>query len=324
MGAKIYQSPFPLILHLKFFKIFMQIPPYLQPGDCIAITCPSGFISTDTVLAAKSQLETWGFKVVLGATFDQSDNYFSAPDALRAQDLQRFLDDDSVHAILMGRGGYGMSRIIDQLDFSKFVVNPKWICGFSDITVLHSHIQTNFGIATIHGPMCASFTAENLSKDFLKAVKSLLMGEHCTYPVPHSEHNIPGSASGILIGGNLAMLAHLTGSPSQMNARGKILFLEDIGEHLYNIDRMLYNLKRSGAFEGIIGVICGGFTDNQDTTRPFGQSIYEILLHHFKDLGIPIIFDFPAGHIDENFPICLGNCYNMLVSEGKSSVNTLC
>lgn len=298
----------------------MQIPPYLKPGDTIAITCPAGYISKETVLIAQKQLEKWGFKVVLGATFDQSDNYFSAPDAARLHDLQGFLDSDSVQAILMGRGGYGMTRIIDQLDFSAFVVNPKWICGFSDITVIHSHIQSNYGIASLHGPMCSSFTEENASKPFLQAVYNILTGEVVSYPLVHCNHNIPGEATGVLVGGNLAMLAHLTGSASQMNARGGILFLEDIGEHLYNIDRMLYNLKRSGAFEGILGVVCGGFTDTQDTTRPFGQTIYEILLHHFAYMNIPIIFDMPSGHIDENFPLCLGGIYNMKVSNESSQL----
>ncbi|HTO14405.1 MAG TPA: LD-carboxypeptidase [Edaphocola sp.] len=298
----------------------MQIPPFLKKGNSIAITCPSGYLDKEVALEAAEHLKQWGYKVCLGETFNKSDNYFSAPDRLRIKDLQKFLDDPSINAILMGRGGYGMSRIIDQLDFTKFIQNPKWIWGFSDITVLHNHIQTNFGIASLHGPMCSSFTKENVDKDFLKSTKLMLTGKSISYPVTISPHNIPGKAKGILVGGNLAMLAHITGSDSSLNSKNKILFIEDIGEHLYNIDRMLYNLKRTGALDNLLGVICGDFADTEDTTRPFGQDIYEILLHHFSNLNIPVIFDFPSGHIEENYPICLGNIYEMNVSEKKIKV----
>ncbi|OJV50410.1 MAG: hypothetical protein BGO31_13655 [Bacteroidetes bacterium 43-16] len=291
----------------------MQIPKSLKKGDTIAITCPAGYIDKAVVLEARKQLEGWGFKVLIGATVAESDNYFSAPDELRLKDLQQFLDDPGVSAILMGRGGYGMSRIIDGLDFTQFVQAPKWICGFSDVTVIHSHIQSNYGIASLHGPMCSSFTSENVKKDFLKVYKQILIGKAVSYQAPANKYNVRGKAAGILIGGNLAMLAHLSGSASAMNSRGKILFIEDIGEHLYNVDRMLYNLKRAGAFDHLAGVVCGGFTDMEDTTRPFGQNIYEILNHHFGSLGVPLAFDFPSGHIDENWPLCLGGVYTMEV-----------
>lgn len=302
----------------------MQIPPYLKKGDTIAITCPSGHIAQEAVLEAQKQLQTWGFKVIIGDTVRQSENYFSAPDEVKIADLQGFLDDDGIAAVLMGRGGYGMGRIIDQLDFTRFVVRPKWICGFSDITVLHSHIQTTFGIASLHGPMCSSFTETNMQKDFLRSFRLLITGGAPAYPVPACEHNIPGKAKGVLVGGNLAMLAHLSGSVSAMNAHAKVLFIEDVGEHLYNIDRMLYNLRRSGAFDKLCGVICGGFTDLQDTVRPFGQDIYQILLHHFGGSDIPVVFDFPSGHIDENHALCLGAVYDMDVSKEESKIRLLC
>ena len=302
----------------------MQIPPYLKKGDTIAITCPSGYIARETVLEARKQLESWGYKVIIGDTVRPSENYFSAPDDLKISDLQGFLDDDRVAAILMGRGGYGMGRIIDQLDFTRFVERPKWICGFSDITVIHSHIQTNFGIASLHTPMCSSFTDDNMKRDFLNAFRLMIAGYVPDYPVPACVHNIPGKARGILVGGNLAMLANLSGSVSAMNAHDKVLFIEDIGEHLYNIDRMLYNLRRSGAFHRLCGVICGGFTDLQDTTRPFGQDIYQILLHHFSGLDIPVVFDFPSGHIDENYPLCLSALYEMNVRTEGSKVRLVC
>lgn len=302
----------------------MQIPPYLKKGDTIAITCPSGYIAKEVVEEAKKQLQIWGFNVVIGNTIRESDNYFSAPDDVKVKDLQTFLDDDNIAAIMMGRGGYGMSRIIDQLNFTRFSVRPKWICGFSDITVIHNHIQSNFGIASLHGPMCSSFTAANMKKGFLKSVKQILTGKEVDYPIPSCKHNIAGKANGILVGGNLAMLAHLSGSQSAMNSHGKILFIEDIGEHLYNIDRMLYNLSRSRAFENLKGVICGGFTDMEDTTRPFGQDIYQILLHHFSPLGIPVVFEFPSGHIDENYALCLGKQYEMTITKKQSKIFSLC
>lgn len=299
----------------------MQLPKALKKGDTIAITCPSGYIDKTVVLEAKQQLEAWGFKVIIGATVAKSDNYFSGPDELRLKDLQKFLDNPEVAAILMGRGGYGMSRIIDELDFGAFARQPKWLCGFSDITVIHSHIQTNYGVATLHGPMCSSFSKENIKRDFLKAYKQILTGKPVTYTAPASAYNVPGKAGGILVGGNLAMLAHLSGSGSAMNSQGKILFIEDIGEHLYNIDRMLYNLRRSGAFDRLAGVICGGFTDMEDTTRPFGQDIYQILSHHFGSLGVPLAFNFPAGHIDENWPLCLGGYHELEVKKSGTVLN---
>lgn len=302
----------------------MQKPPYLKKGDTIAITCPSGYIAKEIVLEAKQQLEKWGYNVIIGDTIRSSANYFSAPDDIKVRDLQGFLNDENVAAILMGRGGYGMSRIIDQIDFTHFTAKPKWICGFSDITVIHSHIQSNFGIASMHGPMCSSFKPENMTKDFIKSFRQIVTGKSVEYPVPFSKHNITGSAQGILVGGNLAMLAHMSGSQSAMNSHGKILFIEDIGEHLYNIDRMLYNLKRSGAFNNLKGVICGGFTDLEDTTRPFGQNIYEILLHHFGALNIPVAFNFPSGHIDENYALCLGGLYDMKISKKDCKIISFC
>jgi len=301
----------------------MQIPPFLKKGSTIAITCPSGYIPKEQVYQAKETLESYGFRVLIGKTVGESDNYFSAEDEVRLQDLQQFLDDKTVDAILMGRGGFGMSRIIDDLDFTQFILRPKWICGFSDITVIHSHVQTNYGIASLHSPMCSSFSVENREKDFLKSFQQVLQGAAITYPIPPSPHNVEGCASGVLVGGNLAMLAHLSGSRSAMNTEDKILFIEDIGEHLYGIDRMLYTLKRSGAFDRIKGVICGGFTDLEDTTRPYGKTIQEIILQHFSPLNIPVLFDFPTGHIDENYPLMLGAAHELIVKQDFNSLLTI-
>ena len=299
----------------------MIIPAYLQPGDTIAITCPSGYVAKERIVHAVKTLQEWGYNVVTGKTIGTEHYYFSDKDEQRLEDLQRFLDDENVKAILMGRGGYGLSRIIDDVNFSAFVKQPKWIAGFSDITVLHNHIHANYGIATLHSPMCAAFKEDNLDEPFLLSLKTAMEGNTAIdYPILPNPYNRSGTATGTLTGGNLAMLAHLTGSVSQVNNVGKLLFIEDIGEYLYNIDRMLYNLKRSGAFDGIAGLICGGFTDLQDTERPFGQSIFEIISEKVKDYNFPVCFDFPSGHQDINFTLRLGQQHTLTVTEDSAAL----
>jgi muramoyltetrapeptide carboxypeptidase len=255
----------------------MIIPPYLQPGDTIGITCPSGYLPKERVITAKEALERAGYQVLLGRTVGTEHFYFSDNDDRRCYDLQQMLDNPEVKAILMGRGGYGLSRIIDRLNFEKFVQRPKWICGFSDITVLHSHIARQWGIATLHSPMCGAFRDDVDQAIHLNSFFQTLKGAYPEYPIEVNPYNRAGHAEGVLVGGNLAMLAHLSGSVSQQVTEGKILFLEDIGEYLYNIDRMLLNLKRAGMLNQLAGLVCGGFTDVQDTERPFGQNIYEII-----------------------------------------------
>jgi len=293
----------------------MQFPPFLQAGDTIGITCPSGFLPYSKTIFARQTLADWGFRMVTGATVGREYFYFSDTDERRLADLQAQLDDPEIKAILMGRGGYGMSRIIDGLDFTKFREHPKWIIGFSDITVLHSHIQSNFGIATLHGPMCGAFKGIQPEPPHLTSLKKALTGKPVDYPVPVSPYNRLGRAEGTLVGGNLAILAHLTGSSSQPDTRGKILFLEDVGEYLYNVDRMLLNLKRAGMLDHLTALVCGGFTDLQDTERPFGKNIQALILDMVKDDDYPVCFDFPAGHLEMNYTLCLGKCYTLIVSE---------
>ena len=294
----------------------MQIPHFLNKGDLIGITCPSGFLNRENTVMAQKVLEEKGFRVVQSCTVGAGDFYFAGSDRLRLEELQYQLDHPEFKAILMGRGGYGLSRIIDQLDFTKFLENPKWIIGFSDITVLHSHLQQYYSIASIHGPMCNTFRSEGNISQPIENLIQLLKGQLShPFPLVSNEFNRSGEANGELVGGNLAILAHLTGSKSQLNCRNRILFIEDIGEYLYNIDRMLVQLNRAGCLEGIQGLICGGFTDSKDTERSFGKNIYEIILDHFKDENIPICFDFPAGHIDENYPLILGANYHLSVDE---------
>lgn len=293
----------------------MLIPPYLQAGDTIAITCPAGYLDFEKTIVAKQTLESWGFHVILGDTVGTEHFYFSGTDEARLKDLQQFLDDDNIKAILMGRGGYGLSRIIDRINFSKFVQHPKWVCGFSDITILHSHIHARFGIATLHSPMCGAFRPDTAESEYILSLHSALSAQPVHYPEIRCNHNRNGEAAGILIGGNLAILAHLSGSVSQMDTNGKILFIEDIGEYLYNADRMLINLQRAGMLDGLAGLICGGFTDMQDTTRPFGQDIYQVILDKVSSYKYPVAFDFPTGHGDVNYTLALGLPHKLAVHE---------
>jgi len=293
----------------------MIIPPYLQPGDTIGITCPAGYVAPERIAFCVEVLARWGFKVKIGQTIGTGQFYFSGKDEERVADLQEMLDDNNVKAILMGRGGYGTSRIIDALDFTRFREQPKWICGFSDITVLHSHIHTTLGIATLHSPMSGAFNAESENSYYIQSLRKALTGEPLTYSFKASDYNRNGTAEGLLVGGNLAMLAHLSGSVSQLDTTGKILFIEDIGEHLYNIDRLLLNLKRSGQLEHLAGMLVGSFTDLQDTERPFGQTLEEIIWDKVEAYDYPVAFNVPCGHDTENITLALGQKHSLIVQE---------
>jgi muramoyltetrapeptide carboxypeptidase len=299
------------------------IPKALQTGDTIGITCPSGHLPIERTIFTKQTLASWGYNVIMGSTVGSSHFYFSETDDRRLFDLQSMLDDDNIQAILMGRGGYGLSRIIDRLDFTRFRENPKWICGFSDITVLHSHIQTRFGIATLHSPMCAAFKADNAQSGDILSLQQAWLGQTLKYEFASNFHNRQGEAEGIVVGGNLAILAHLSGSSSQMDTDEKILFIEDVGEYLYNIDRLLLNLKRAGTLNHLKGLVCGGFSDMKDTDRPFGQEIYEIIMDKVSEYDYPVCFDFPAGHIDTNFTLQLGMKHALHVGNKTTMLQAL-
>jgi muramoyltetrapeptide carboxypeptidase len=294
--------------------IMIKQPPYLKQGSVIGITCPSGYVPESRVAYAITLLQRWGFKVKPGKTIGTEYHYFSGDDAHRLADLQAMLDDEELDAILMGRGGYGMSRIIDRLDFTKFAQKPKWVCGFSDITVIHSHLQAVYNTAVMHSPMCGAFKPETENTDYLASFKAALTGQSLSYTVLPSPYNRHGMAEGALAGGNLAILTHLTGSVSAVDTAGKILFLEDIGEHYYNIDRMLLNLKRAGKLDKITGLIAGGFTELQDTERPFGQNIEDIILDKVKEYDYPVCFNFPCGHQEVNYTLRLGLPHKLTVN----------
>jgi muramoyltetrapeptide carboxypeptidase len=285
----------------------LKTPPYLQKGDTIGIVAPAGYMPVERMQACIETLDSWGYTVQLGATtHSSSQNYFSGTDDERLNDLQEMLDDRNIKAILCARGGYGMSRIIDRINFKKFKKHPKWIIGFSDITVLHSHLFSKYKIASLHAPMAGAFNEGEFSNQYIQSIKDALEGKPVHYECPTHIFNKPGEAKGRLIGGNLALLAHLTGTDSDVKTKGHILFLEDVGEYLYNTDRLLVQMKRSGKLEKLAGLIIGGFTDVKDTERPFGKTAYEIIYEHVGEYKYPVCFGFPVSHEKENYALKIG------------------
>jgi muramoyltetrapeptide carboxypeptidase len=288
------------------------VPAYLKPGDIIGITSPAGYITEEDIAPAVEQMKSWGFRIKTGAAIGRRYFTFGGTDEERAQDLQNMLDDRSLSAIMCARGGYGMVRIIDQLDFTQFAKHPKWIIGFSDVTVLHAHLNKNFGIASVHSKMCNSFPdkwndADQLQKDTILSIRNALTGSPMKYAWPPSGCNKPGIAEGELVGGNLKTIETLAGSASDLYTNGKILFVEDTGEYLYSIDRMFWNLKRTGKLVGLKGLIVGGFKIKPDDPgEEFGIVLEDIVLGKLKDHSFPVCFDFPAGHQKNNFALKCG------------------
>lgn len=294
------------------------IPPYLSKGDTIGIVCPGGYMPAEKAQTCMDVLMEWGFKVKTGSTLGSRFNYFSGTDEQRLKDLQQMLDDDAVKAILCARGGYGVGRIIDRINFKKFKKNPKWIIGYSDITVLHSHIFSRLETASLHSPMAAAFNDNEYKNEYIQSLPTVLTGGKPKYTCEVNTYNNTGTAAGKLIGGNLSLLAHLTGTPSDIKTAGKILFLEDVGEYIYNIDRMMYQLKRSGKLDELKGLIIGGFTEVKETVIPFGKDVYEVIYDVIKEYNFPVCFKFPIGHTNENYVLKIGAQYKLHV--GKKMV----
>ena len=292
-----------------------KIPPYLQPGDTVAITCPSSKMELEVAIKAIEVLENWGLKVQMGKTVGTSFHNFSAPDKQRLEDLQAFMDDPGIAAILFGRGGYGMVRILDHLDFSKFRLAPKWMAGFSDITTLHMHLHQVIGVASLHAPMCSGLLSPPVPPPYIRSLKDALFGKKSCFDFWTHPLNRKGCCRGLLIGGNLSLLANLSGSVSQPDTEGKILFLEDTGEYLYNIDRMMLNLKRSGWLNHLAGLIIGTFTEEKNTDTPFGQSAYEIIRDKVDEFSYPVCFGFPVGHQPENYTLKLGMMHALEIGQ---------
>ena len=297
----------------------IKTPPYLEKGDTIGIVCPAGYMSLEKAAECIRVLqEEWGYKVKVGKTLGSaSETYFSGTDEERLLDFQQMLDDPEVKAILCGRGGYGMGRIIDSIDFKQFKKHPKWIIGFSDITVLHSHLYSNYYISSLHAPMAAAFNEAGYINRFVQSLRSALEGSWAKYTCETHEFNRSGEAIGELVGGNLALLAHLVGSDSDIKTRGRILFLEDVGEYIYNVDRMMHQLKRSRKLSKLAGLIIGGFTDMKDTERPFGQTVYELIRDIVKEYDYPVCFGFPVSHEKENYALKIGVGYKLKVTKSR-------
>ncbi|MEI7734993.1 MAG: LD-carboxypeptidase [Ferruginibacter sp.] len=303
----------------------LKIPPYLKKGDVIGITCPAGFITQKDIEPAVIKLKEWGFEIKVGKAVDKKDFTFGGTDAERLQDFQDMLDDKNVKAILCARGGYGAVRIIDDINFKKFTQSPKWIIGFSDITVIHSHLNKNFGIASIHSKMCNSFPedwtkAEPIQIDTINSIQKCLSGEKMQYNAPVNNKNKTGTAEGVLVGGNLKTLESLAGSKSDISTDGKILFVEDTGEYLYSIDRMFWNLKRSGKLNKLKALIIGGFKVKpvEDPADEFGKTVQDIVLEKINGFDYPVCFDFPVGHQKNNYALKCGIKHQLMVTETGS------
>lgn len=297
----------------------MKIPPYLQPGDTIGIVCPAGFMPAERAKVCIQTLKQWGYKVVKGKTLGgKSKNYFSGTDEERLNDLQTFIDDPSINAILCGRGGYGTTRILDGINWKAFKKNPKWIIGFSDITVLHGYMHEQLGICSIHGPMAGAFNdGENR---FTFSLKDTLEGKPVHYNASTHPFNQNGKAKAAVIGGNLCLMAHCIGSNAEYDTDGKILFIEDIGEQLYNIDRMMLQMKRAGKLKKLKGLMVGGFSDNKDTERAFGKTAYAIIAEAVQEYTYPKCFGFPISHEKENVAIAIGQTYALEINDDAVSL----
>ena len=292
-------------------------PPHLKKGDKIAIIASARKIALEELGAAISVFKSWGLDVVLGDNLFKQNNQFSGTDAERAADLQTALDDKSIKAVISARGGYGTMRIIDKIDFSGFIEQPKWVIGYSDITVLHSHIHT-LGIQTLHATMPINFSK---NEEAVETLMKTLFAKEFAYEFEASVFNKKGVAEAEVVGGNLSLLYALSGSISDVDTKGKILFMEDLDEYLYHIDRMLLNLQRAGKLRHLAGLLVGGMTDMKDNAIPFGKTAEEIIIDAVKEYNFPVCFNFPAGHVDRNLALVLGKRMKLVVDESGSSLS---
>jgi muramoyltetrapeptide carboxypeptidase len=280
----------------------MNTPASLSKGDKVGIVASARKISKEDIAPSVELLKQWGLEVVLGKNLFNEYNQFAGTDEERAFDLQTMLDDESIKAIIIARGGYGTVRIIDKIDFTKFEKQPKWIVGYSDVTVLHSHIHT-LGIESLHATMPINFLK---NADATESLRKALFGEELNYSVAPFPLNRGGEVKAPLVGGNLSLLYALMASASEIDTRGKILFIEDLDEYLYHVDRMMMTLKRAGKLTHLAGLVVGGMSDMKDNTIPFGKTAEELILDAVKEYNYPLCFNFTAGHIDKNMALFLG------------------
>lgn len=298
----------------------MIIPAYLKRGDLIGIVSPSRKISPDEIENAVQTIEEWGMRVITGRHAFKDNDQFAGTDEQRAEDFQQMLDNSEVKAIFCSRGGYGSVRIIDKLDFRGFAKSPKWIAGFSDITVFHSHINKNHEVATLHCEMPINFGKSGSERETTSSIFRALTSEPLIYEGSVKGQFTEGFAEGLLTGGNLSVLYSLLGSVSDIDTDGKVLFLEDLDEYLYHIDRMIIAMKRAGKFNNIKGLVVGGMSDMRDNAIPFGKTAEEIIMEHTRDLGVPVLYHFPAGHMPLNVALKMGVKVRFEVKAGNYSL----
>ncbi len=297
-------------------------PPYLKPGDTVAIVAPSGILKNrqKEVQQAVELLKSWGLHAVVGDHVFSQDNHFAGTDAQRCEDFQKAMDDPKVSAIWCARGGYGTVRIIDNLDYTKFRKHPKWLIGYSDITALHNQFH-NEGFESIHALMCTSLTdALNDISESVETYRKAIFGEPLQYNLKGSQYNRIGKVSAPLVGGNLTMLHTMLGSKTSIDTSEKILFIEEIGEYKYHIDRMLQSLKRAGYFDNCKGLLVGDMSKLRKNTTLWGSSVEQLILDALSDYDFPICFNMPAGHEKDNRAMILGRTIEMNVSKEQSSV----
>ena len=294
----------------------MLAPAYLKKGDKVVIVSTARKIEHDIIDNASQTLKDWGLVVEYGAHLFSEENQFAGSDEERATDFQNAMADPECKAIFCARGGYGTIRIMEYLNFQDFKNLPKWVVGYSDVTVLHAHLQEDIGVESLHATMPINF--KDNSTESLELLKSTLFGEALAYQTEHHPFNRNGKASGELVGGNLSILYSLSGSDSFPNTDNRILFIEDLDEYLYHVDRMMMNLKRSGVFENLKALIVGGMSDMNDNEIPYGNSAEEIIRDIVGPYDFPVSFGFPAGHLNDNRPLILGRKVELEVGDEKS------
>lgn len=295
-------------------------PPYLSKGDTIAIVAPAGILKNreEVIDKAKALAESWGLKVVYGKHLFNQNHHFAGTDDERCQDFQEALDNPTIKAIWSARGGYGSVRILDKLDFTRFKQHPKWIIGYSDITAFHNHIH-NLGIETLHAMMGTSMQdkPEEIAET-IETFRKALFGENLSYSILSSKYNRESKVEGELVGGNIAILTSMLGSNSQISTAGKVLFIEEIGEYKYSIDRMLQSLKRAGYFTKVKAVVVGDMTKIKKNTTPWGSSIEQLILEVIPE-SIPVMFNFPAGHEPDNRALIMGRNVQVFIQTTEKS-----
>jgi muramoyltetrapeptide carboxypeptidase len=309
------------IKSLNVLKTQLIQPDYLKSGDTISIVAPSGVLNNfdNKITKAINIFESWGLNVVLGKHIYDKNGHFAGTDKNRERDFQKALDNKNIKAIWCARGGYGAVRIIDKLNFDSYLKNPKWIIGFSDITIIHSKLNL-FNSESIHAMMITGLEDTDQNNNSLSKLKNVLFGNNLSYSIAPNKNNKAGKSEGIIVGGNLTLIQSTIGSKTELKTKDKILFIEEIGEYAYHIDRMLYSLKRAGYFDNCQGLIVGQISDIKKNTTDFGMSINELILDVLDECDFPILFDFPAGHEKTNYPIILGRKIILDVSKSESKV----